>query len=174
MFRFISTLAIATTALLLAGCYTSRTLLLDSYAAASPLSSGVYARGSDRYYLSQQSGGWYHAQYYVKGSPGPAQRLLLNRAYGLEGGSRTVYYYAAEDDDVDWAYGLLVIDGGAVYRLEPDCEFNPAVSIATSEGAEYYEDEFGAECMFKDVHSLKRALDRYYSTANWGSPFYRE
>lgn len=177
MVRFLKVALVGLASLVLAGCFTSTTLLLDADAAVTPLSAGDYANDKGKRNVTVGADGWYDQRVYLSSGAldNASRRMLLNRAPELESGSRSVYYFAAVDQDVNWVYGLLVIEGGAVYDIVPDCEFDDAAhDIATSEGAKYYEDEYSADCGFSDAASLKRALGRYYRGATLPAAYYRQ
>ena len=177
MFRLIPVIALCIAALALGGCYSSNSLLLDAGSAATPLSTGEYRRGTDRLHLTQESNGWYSARNYNKDGSmmSGSSRVLFNRAYDVGSGSQQVYYYASEDEDIGWVYGLIVVDGSAVYDVWPNCDNGTASAIANSEGAKFYEDdEFGNECVFADAGALRRALARFYQATPQGNPYYRQ
>jgi hypothetical protein len=177
MVRFLKMAAVGLASLVLAGCFTSRTQLLDPNAAASPLASADYATNKMRRNMALGADGQYVVRTYNENGTlqDDNRKMLLNRAPELESGSRAVYYYALDDVDVAWLYGLLMIEGGAVYDIRPDCEFDQAAhDIAASEGGKYYEDDYGAECVFTDVAALKRALGRYYRTSSLPPAYYRQ
>ncbi|HEX6858733.1 MAG TPA: hypothetical protein VF138_00835 [Caulobacteraceae bacterium] len=174
MVRFLASLALAATAIVLSACYTSSYMLLDTSAGVTPLSDGAYASSIDRKYLSARSDGSYDMYYVDKnGSTTSSSRMWLNRAADLESSSNYVYFYAKEDSG-GWLYGLLVNEGGAIYEVHPDCSDGNVASIAASEGASLSGDDF-TDCRFSDGESLRRALRRYYRTAAYlTDPYYRQ
>jgi len=165
MFRLVSTLAVA--ALLLAGCYRSSVLLLDQ-TRAMPLQSGSYSNGSYKYDLVSRQDGAYDL--YSYGADGVRlanpEMLVLNRAPELETGVSQVYFYG-DASTLEWDYGLLVIQGGAIYEVHPDCGGQTAADIAKGEGADI-------NCDFTDSDALRRALRRYFRVGTWSAPYYRQ
>jgi hypothetical protein len=178
MVRLITAIALAGAALLLSGCYVSDELLLDTSSAVTPLADGTYANGSDRKYLTSSGDGQYLVYYYNKDGSlmSSADRMYMVRDEDLELGSEYVYLYAKEDSDIGWIYGLIVVDGNAVYEMHPDCDIADDRDIATKDGARYSADEdFGDECVFTDAGSVITALEDYYmSSDESGSPYYRQ
>jgi hypothetical protein len=177
MVRLLTAAVLSVAALLLSGCYISDDLLLDSGSAQTPLSNGTYASAGDKVDISARSDGWYDVYTYFKdGSRSSSpDRLLLNRAADLETSSNYVYYFASEDETLGWIYGLIVVEGNAVYEVRPDCEHTNDADIGRGEGGYYdYDEDVGATCTFTDAGSLKRALGRYYRSTYPSDPYYRQ
>jgi hypothetical protein len=147
-------LAALATGLLLAGCYQSKTLLLDIGQAAHPLADGIWI-GSDEdktaITLVTRGSGYLMTEGKSKNdvvlTPMPGRTDTWAAAEADEG-------CAAHPADCEWEYAVVVREGDSFREIGPDCEKDwPAISKHVAS-----RDESGDTCWFDNADDLLQAL----------------
>ena len=161
--------------LVLCGCYTSRTLLLDPAAARQPIASGEFEStdGSVRR-LTTLPDGWYSEQIRKPGGEwGPSGRVLAN-SLGHVGG-RDVYVVAEYNEEVHrYVYVLAAVERDQFTLASPDCAQRRDAALAKVWGARR---ETGKDlsdtCAFPSGRALKAALRAFAARAAFEAPYHR-
>ncbi len=165
--------------LLLAGCYESKSNLLDTSAARQPVASSAGwtdTRDSSTYHdrMTARSDGWYdfsEASVDKDGKEGSweTHTVLLNDLGANNGW--TLYAYTTWDDtEKAYVYGIVAIDGSGVWRsAQPNCDTvmgddpnPPELAIAVAAGAANEKDS--GICEFSTSANLLEALRNYSNT----------
>jgi hypothetical protein len=147
-------LALACLALALAGCFRSKTLLLDLTQAAHPFPDGIWIGDDDETTRVSMS------------TRGPAYLMVegnsRNDVVLAPIAGRANAYAAAQSDEgcaeradsCEWEYGVVIIEGEELRFLSPNCESDwAAVSTDVSS-----RDEDGDICWFERADGLQSAL----------------
>ena len=156
-------LLVVLAALALAGCYVSKTLLLDPRAAVQPLAVGIFADAKEEAAavdISLEPDGWY--RFYEIGdktvgrmlfTPLPGQDRILAMAYAEKPGG--------------YLYGLAYkSDDGLVYIGATSCSNDDAKLAAAAHHAVISSDT-APSCEFKTRTDLLGALADYAKDWNW-------
>jgi len=175
MTRRALTLVLALAAWVLAACYASSDLLLDSSEAAHPIEDGFYQRDGEaaRYRVSLGADGWYRVEPVEAGGLiGQTHRVLLN-AMTLDGGREG--FAVAEQTDEGYDYSVAVLDHGRVYLATPDCVDPLDRNDAVDHGARAEDDDPMTHiCKFRTRGAVQAALAAYAGHASFGAPFLRK
>ncbi|MBU6299149.1 MAG: hypothetical protein KGJ79_18555 [Alphaproteobacteria bacterium] len=162
--------------LMLAGCYESKTNLLDPAQARQPIASNDDWRDTrkDTTYhdrLNVRSDGWYdfsEAKINKDGTEGnwETHTVLLNDLGNSRGW--TLYVYTTWDNDEKaYVYGIVAISNGVWRSAQPSCDTimvdnPPELAIARQAGATA--DKDSGICEFTSTASLLQALQNYANT----------
>ncbi|HEV8630998.1 MAG TPA: hypothetical protein VGV61_11825 [Thermoanaerobaculia bacterium] len=168
-------------ALLLAGCWESKELLLDPAHAARPFADGVWSRtdGQDSQRLTSIAGGFYRVHGIGEADAADDAKMLFTPLGDVNG--KPAYAFAMRsinDDQLDnWTYGVVRVDGAAFEEWAPSC--NDTAELAKRHGATV-DQEHGGECVFAKGDELIAALkelaqgsrfdQRYDRRAESGTP----
>jgi len=147
-------LAALATGLLLAGCYSSKTLLLDLEQATHPFPDGTWI-GEDEEKTT-----------ITLEARGPAYLMVDNKTrYDVVmvplAGQEGTFAVAQADEgcagrasECEWEYALAVIDGARMREVVPNCELDwPKISADVASRS-----EGGDTCIFDDAAKLQHAL----------------
>lgn len=145
--------ALACLALALAGCFRSKTLLLDLEQAAHPFPDGIWvSNDEDKTAISMTARG--KAYLMVEGQS--RDDLVLTPLAG-----RANTFAAAQADegcaersDCEWEYAVVVIEGDGVRYYAPNCESD----WAAIEKDVASRDDSGDTCWFERADGLQHAL----------------
>ena len=149
----------ALAALLLAGCWESKELLLDPSRAARPFADGVWARtdGQDSQRLTSIAGGFYRVHGIGEADASDDAKMLFTPLGDVNG--KPAYAFAMRsinDGQLDnWTYGVVRVDGAAFEEWAPSC--NDTTELAKRHGAKVDQDH-GGECIFESADGLVAAL----------------
>ena len=170
---------LAFAALLLSGCYTSATLLLDPTEAQHPLDDGVYVRRMatsllDRKRVTRSADGWYVIEELNDaGGVEETARVLFNRM-SLSGG-REGYVFAADDKDEDYKYGVAFAGKDGFFAVQPDCDQALDRDAATDNGGVYDDgNSMQTVCRFSKASDLTASLAAFADQADFGAPYKRQ
>lgn len=148
------TLALACLALALAGCFRSKTLLLDLAQAAHPFPDGTWvSNDEDQTAISITTRG----QAYLMVEGNSRDDLVLTP---LAGHANTYAAAQAEEgcadkaDSCEWEYAVVIVDGDQVRYLAPNCESD----WAAIEKHVSSRNEAGDTCWFERADGLQQAL----------------
>jgi len=147
-------IAALATSLVLAGCYQSKTLLLDVSQAVHPFADGTWiGDDEDKTEISLVSRG----NYYLMSEGESKNDVVLTP---LAGHANT--WAAAEAEpgcgehpaECEWEYAVVVGQGNAFREIGPDCEKDwPAISKHVASRS-----KDGDTCWFDDAGKLQQAL----------------
>ncbi|MDE2267150.1 MAG: hypothetical protein KGL29_14705 [Alphaproteobacteria bacterium] len=162
--------------LMLAGCYESKSNLLDTAAARQPIASNgdwTDNRKDSSYHdrLSVRSDGWYdfsEAEINKDGTEGTweTHTVLLNDL-GNSNGWALYAYTTWDDSEKAYVYGIVAINNGVWRSAQPSCDTvmddnPPELAIAQQAGATL--DKDAGVCEFTSTASLLQALQNYANT----------
>lgn len=169
--------ALAAAALLLAGCYESKALLLDASAARQPVAQyddWKFTTGDTTYHarLNPRADGWYDYEKALvndDGSEGEWEHYTVLLNYLENAAGMDVYVTAHWDDEEEaYVYALVAFSPDGFWQsIVPMCDFFAADDDAALEvdskaaeaaGAEMYSDEFSDLCIFSTRDSLFSAM----------------
>jgi hypothetical protein len=163
-------------ALSLAGCYESKSMLLDASAARQPISAYQdwrYGSGESRWHaqLTPRGDGWYNydeAKIKDDGSEGDWEHYTVLLNYLERVDDNDIYVYGTWDDSLDaYLYGLVVMKpGGGWQSIRPSCDpieaseqwFESDVAAAREAGAEIVSTDEEDACRFTDRGTLFQAM----------------
>lgn len=140
--------------LALAGCFKSKSLLLDLGQAAHPVPDGTWT-GDDEDHTRLSLSAHGNAYLMVEGesrrdvvmTPLPGRDDAWAAAQADEG-------CAGRSDACEWEYAVVVVEGGRMRELFPSCEKDwPGVAADVAS-----RNEAGDTCWFRDAARLQHAL----------------
>jgi hypothetical protein len=148
--------ALAATAvcLLLAGCYTSKTLLLDLEQAAHPFPNGTWVgEDEEKTTITLEARG--SAYLMVDGKTRyDVVMVALDGVDGTFAVAQADEGCAARASECEWEYALAVADGERMREVVPSCDLDwPSISAEVASRS-----EDGDSCEFDDAAKLQHAL----------------
>ena len=147
-------LAALATGLLLAGCYSSKTLLLDLAQATHPFPDGTWVgEDEEKTTITLEARG----QGYLMVDGKTRYDVVMVPLSDHEG----TFAVAQADEgcakrasECEWEYALAVIDGARMREVVPNCELDwPTISADVASRS-----EGGDTCIFDDAAKLQHAL----------------
>ena len=148
-------LAALATSLVLAGCYQSKTLLLDISQAAHPFPDGTWI-GDDEDKSTITIATYGNAYLLQEGDS--RHDVILTPLAGHPGAFAAAQAdegCAAHPGDCEWEYAVVVNDGGKLREVAPNCEKDyPAISAHVASRT----DDSAEVCWFDDADKLHKAL----------------
>ena len=155
-------IVIAFFSLMLAGCYTSGSQLLDPSSARQPVppdSDGTTLTSKDGHqsHLSLRSDGQYDVV--EDHDDGAETHVVLVNDFGSSRGHPLYVFSTWDEETMGFVYGIVVLDsnGGGMVDVMPDCAATEAARSAASAGAK-------EGCSFSDRAQLFNALGAWVNT----------
>lgn len=166
----IPTLALlAGLALALAGCFRSKTLLLDLEQAAHPFPDGIWIGDDEEATrISMTTRG--KAYLMVEGNS--RNDVVLAPIAGRDNAYAAAQAEegCAERSDCEWEYAVLIVEGERLRYLMPSCETDwPAISADVSS-----RNEAGDTCWFERAEGLQNALAKVVDRGGKAIQYTRE
>jgi len=160
--------------LLLAACYASHGMLLDTDEAAQPLLDGIYVRDgdpADRFQVTETAdGGYRFERFNANGTIGETRRALFT-PMALEDG-RPAFAIAVQEGD-GYAYAVAMIAQGRVQLATPDCADPADRNLAVDHGGDADDDGAMTACTFHNRGALLSALAAFAGQADFGGSYQR-